>query len=143
MLLYKVSSYSSRASSATSYGTAETSKEISVTSLYRPTLTTARKRSCGKVMFLHLSVILFTRGFLSMGSLSTGVSVQGGSLSRGVSVQGLSVQWSVCRRESLSRGSLSGRPPTAVRLRAGITHPTGMHSCIKGKHCVLFHLSTI
>ena len=44
---------------------------------YRP------QRSCGKVMFLHLSVILF------MGeSLSRGVSVQRGSLSRGVSVWG-------------------------------------------------------
>ena len=34
--------------------------------------------SCGKVMFLHLSVILFTGGSLSRGSLSrSGVSVQG------------------------------------------------------------------
>ena len=39
---------------------------------------TARKRSCGKVLFLHLCVILLTGGSLSMGS---GVSVQGGSLS--------------------------------------------------------------
>ena len=42
--------------------------------LYRP------QRSCGKVMFLHLSVILFTEG---------GVSVPGGCLSRGVSQRGL------------------------------------------------------
>ena len=50
--------------------------------------------SCGKVMFIHLSVILFTGR----------VSVQEG-------------------------GSLSGRPPPAtIRLRAGGTHPTGMHS---------------
>ena len=57
---------------------------------------TARKRSCGKVTFLHLSVILFTGGSLSGGSLWGGVSV-GGSLSRG-SLSG----W------SLSRGSLYG-----------------------------------
>ena len=63
--------------------------------------TTARKRSCGKVMFLHLSVILFTGGSLSRGvsvwgslsrgSLSVGVSVQG--LSRGVCVQGDPPVW--------------------------------------------------
>ena len=59
-------------------------------------------------MFLHLSVILFTGGSLSSRlSLSRGVSVQGG----------------LC-----PGGSLSGRPP--VQLRAGGTHPTGMHSCL-------------
>ena len=50
---------------------------------------TDRKRSCGKVMFLHLSVILFTRG--EGGVLSSGVSVKVGSLSRGVTAQGVSV----------------------------------------------------
>ena len=49
---------------------------------------TARKRSCGKVMFLHLCVILFTGESLSRGSLSR-VSV-----------------WGLCKG-----GSLSGRPP--------------------------------
>ena len=36
----------------------------------------------------------------------------------------------VCPRGAggLYRGGLSGRPP--VRLRAGGTHPTGMHSCL-------------
>ena len=74
---------------------------------YRP------KRSYGKVMFLHVSVILFggggdvsvlacttghmTRGVCPGGLCPGGVSVQAGSLSRGVSVQGVSV-----------RGSLSG-----------------------------------
>ena len=93
-------------------------------------LITARKRSCGKVMFLHLSVILFTgRSLSSGGSLSSGclcqvgVSVKGGSLSRGVSVcrgslsggvsvQGVSVQGGLspegclCPGGSLSRGGL-------------------------------------
>ena len=40
-----------------------------ISSFYRP------QRSCGKVMFLHLSVILFTGGG---GPLSGGVSVRGG-----------------------------------------------------------------
>ena len=86
--------------------------------------------SCGKVMFLHLSVILFmgggslSRGSLSgglypSGSLSRGVCVRRRPLSRGASVQGggsLSID-----------GALSGKPPK--RLRAAGTHPTGMHSC--------------
>ena len=33
-----------------------------------PVIITVRKRSCGKVMFLHLSVILFTRGVSASGS---------------------------------------------------------------------------
>ena len=79
---------------------------------------TARKRSCGKVMFLHLSVILFTGG-----SLSRGVSVWGslsrGSLSEGVSVQGLCLGGSMSRETPLYGG------------RAGGMHPTGMHSRFK------------
>ena len=48
-------------------------------------------------------------GYLSRGSLSRGVSVQGGSLSRGVSVQrDLHLVFSP------SRGSLSGRPPSPL-----------------------------
>ena len=66
------------------------------------------QRSCGKVMFLHLSVILFMCG----GDLCPGR----------VSVQGVSVQ---------QGGSLSGRQ--AVQLRAGGTHPTGIHSCCSMK----------
>ena len=42
------------------------------------------ERSWGKVMFLHVSVILFTAGGVSVqeGSLSSGWSLSGGSLSR-------------------------------------------------------------
>ena len=55
------------------------------------------QRSCGKVMFLHLCVILFTGGIcpgvsVRGVSLSRGVSVQWGSLSGGVSIWGVSVQ---------------------------------------------------
>ena len=45
-------------------------------------IVTTRKRSCGKVMILHLSVILFTGGGISVHE----VSVQGASLSLGGSV---------------------------------------------------------
>ena len=55
----------------------------------------------------NLSSFIFIGG---RGAGLKGVSVQG------VSVQGVSVQW-VCQAD----------PP--VRLRAGGTHPTGMHSC--------------
>ena len=98
-------------------------------------IVTARKRSCGKVMFLYLCVILFTGGIsvqavpLSEGSLSRGVSVQGVSV-RGVSVWGVSVwgsvQWGLCPGglcpweglcpAGLSKGGpLSGRPPCMVK----------------------------
>ena len=85
---------------------------------------------------------VFTGVCLSTG----GVSVQGESLSKGVSVLGFSVQEGLCQEGSLSRESLSGglcpwgsqsrgvsvreTLPT-VRLRAGGTHPNGMHSCEK------------
>ena len=71
-----------------------------------------RQWSCGKVMFLHLCVIMFTggvglclgmslsRGCLCPGGLCLGVSVWG-SLSRGLCVQG----------DMCSAWSLSGRPP--------------------------------
>ena len=65
------------------------------------TIVTARKRSCGKVMFLQVSVILFTGG-----SGLGGICSQGAACSRGVPGED---------------------PPTATA--AGGTHPTGMHSC--------------
>ena len=90
--------------------------------------------SCGKVMFLHLSVILFTGGGNSVqGGLCPGVSV-GGSLSKWVSVQGglCPKGASVQGGGSLSiEGALSGK--LTKRLRAAGTHPTGMHSCYR--HC--------
>ena len=99
----------------------------------------------GKVMFLHLCVILFTGGgglCLSMHHRShdRGVSVRGslsgGSLSRGVSgwgggsLQGVSFWW----------GSLSGRPPYGKR--AGGMHHTGMHSCMNYKITLLYKMLT-
>ena len=67
-------------------------------------------------MFLHLSVILFRVGSLSRGGLCLG---------------------GLCPWRSLSGGSLSREIPdrdppttTAMWLRVGSTHPTGMHSCL-------------
>ena len=65
-------------------------------------------------------------GLCPWGSLSMGVSVHG------VSVGGLCARGSLCKEVSVQGGlcpggSLSGRPP--VRLRAGGTYSTGMHSC--------------
>ena len=106
---------------------------------YRP------QRSCGKVMFLHLCVILFTGGLcpvgvsvqgdlcpevlypggsLSRGSLSESLCPGDPSLSRGcVCLGGVSVHGGcLCPGWSLSkgRGSLSGRHPygnvRAVRI---------------------------
>ena len=88
------------------YQSAALIAHVSTRLYYRP------QWSCGKVMFLHLSVILFTGGSLSRGSLSRGVSIWE-SLSNGVSVQ----------EGFLSRGSMVGRAP------AGGTHPTERHSC--------------
>ena len=70
------------------------------------------------------------------GYVFTGVCLSTrGSLSSGVTVQRGLFLWGLHPGGSLSRGSLleglcQGDPPS-VRLRAGGTHPTGMHSCYK------------
>ena len=46
------------------------------------------------------------------------------SVHRGISVRGVSVQGGYVRGVSVRE-----TPGPAVRLRAGSTHPTGMHSC--------------
>ena len=72
----------------------------------------ARKRSYGKVMFLHLSVILF----IGCGLCPWGVFIHGGSLSEGfLSGESLSGRVSI-REGSLSRVSLSGE---GVSIRDG------------------------
>ena len=76
---------------------------------------TALKRSCGKVMFIQVSVILFTGGCLVLGVPGPrGCLVPGGQGSgpRGVS----------------GRGGAWWRPPRTATTADG-THPTGMHSC--------------
>ena len=89
------------------------------------------QRSCGKVMFLHLSVILFTGGSLSGGVSIQRVSVQrglcprglyprglcpGGVCPRGVSVQGVSVQ----------RDFRPGGSPWGGSLSRGCLYPGGL-----------------
>ena len=96
----------------------------------------------GKVMFLHLCVILFTGGGMggvSVPTCTTDHITRGGSLSReslsgglcpGASLSRGSMSEGLCPGGSLSRGSLSGGvcqedlPPVWYG-----THPTGMHSC--------------
>ena len=82
-------------------------------------LVTTRKRSLGKVMFLHLCAILFTVGVCLKGD---DVCLRGGgaSASRGVYFQG----------GQHPGGSASrGQRTTGYRQQAGGTYPTGMHSC--------------
>ena len=70
-------------------------------------LITARKRSCGKVMFLHLSVILFTGGSLSRGCVCQGgLSPVGGLCLQGVFVGGGFLSRGFLSKGSLSRGGL-------------------------------------
>ena len=73
---------------------------------------TARKRSLGKVMFLHLSQSFSSQGGLCP-SMHHSSRDQGGYLSRGVSVQGsLSREVSVCGGGgSLCQGGVSVREP--------------------------------
>ena len=91
---------------------------------YRP------QRSWGKVMFLHVWVILFTGGVLSQHALQ---QVSGGVLSQHalqmVSQHALQqVSRGSAPRKGLLGGCLVDTPGTATA--AGGTHPTGMHSCL-------------
>ena len=116
---------------------------------------TARKRS-GKVMFLHLSVILFTGGglcpggvrLLSRRSLSRGVSVKGGTAEYNlpaISVQGgVSVWGGLCQADPSPYGN-----ELAVRILLECIfvkmlfylYSLGMldyHSCIVFPLCTIF-----
>ena len=85
---------------------------------------------CGKIMFLHLSVILFTGGHR--------VCIQWGSASRGGGLHpgGLHPKGSLHPGEvcilvgSASRGAWAYAPSTMrYDQQAGGTHHTGMYSC--------------
>ena len=106
----------------------------------------------GKVIFLHLFVILFTGGFLFWGGVcSRGGSYSwGGCLLWGVPAPGGTNSWGVSAPRGMSapggclllggacsRGVPGGDPP-GTATAAGGTHPTGMHSCSKYKKCHLF-----
>ena len=70
---------------------------------------TTRKRSCGKVMFLHMSVSHSVHG---VGGLCLGLC-PGGSLWSG----------SLCERDPT--------PRTVTVTNARSTHPTGIHTCLE------------
>ena len=103
-------------------------------------ITTCR-RSCGKVMFLQVSVILFTvpaPGGSQEGTWSWGVPGPGGfwfwgCLVLGVPGPGSAWSWGclVLGACSQGRGCLVETPQTATA--AGSTHPSGMHSSLIGK----------
>ena len=81
---------------------------------------TARKRSLGKVMFLHMSVILFTGGMCIPACTGYGVSASG---SRGCTPLGRHPQ-----------ADHPGQPPPdrhplEMTTEGGGMHPNGMHSC--------------
>ena len=77
-----------------------------------------------KVIFLHLSVILFT----GMGVCSQGGLVPGGSALEGSASWGGA--WSRGRGGgSAPGGCLVDPPPPRTATAADGTHPTGIHSC--------------
>ena len=85
---------------------------------------TGRKRSCGKVMFLQVSVIVFTGGMHAPGgTCSWGCLLRGGR----VPAPGGCLPPGGC----LVLGVPGGDPFPWTATAAGGTHPTGMHSCLK------------
>ena len=77
------------------------------------------QRSWGKVMFLHVCVILFTGGSGPGGSGPRGVvPAPGGGGSPGPHPRGK------------LRGIRSRPTPPPMATAAGSMHPTGMHSCV-------------
>ena len=91
---------------------------------------TARKRSCGKVMFLHLSVILFTGGGRE-GCLRNPPGCRpprAGQTSQDAEPPGLGrpPRMQIPLMQTLHG---LGRPPDTCSQQAGGTHPTGIHTC--------------
>ena len=87
---------------------------------------TVRNSSCGKAMFLHLSVILFTVGGGVHGGRAfvAGWPVwQGACVAGGVHVRGCAWQGGACMMGA--HVCVAGETATA----AAAPHPTGMHSC--------------
>ena len=86
---------------------------------------TARKRSCGKVLFLHQSMILFT-GVVHGGEACIAGGMRGGVV---CAWQRAYMAGSMC----VGGGGCAGEMATD----AGGTHPTGMHSCPRSLHFVV------
>ena len=74
----------------------------------------------GKVMFLHLSIILFTgEGCVSQHAMARVLCVSQGGVCRGVSAQA-----------GVYHTPLGQTPPTEIANEAGGTHPARMYSCL-------------
>ena len=113
---------------------------------------TVRNSSCGKVMFLHLSVILLTGGMHGRGCawqgacMAGGVCFAGGMCIRGMHGGGYACQGPLCGRGACMAGGMYGKGAMHGRGHAwqeghvcvagematavDDTHPTGMHSCL-------------
>ena len=100
---------------------------------------TARKRSCGKVMFLHLSVILFKGGGVYLSMHWTGVVPQHAMGRSRLSREGClprrgclggNVHLSRPRGRHPQTQGQTPSPLPAMTIEAGGTHPTEMHSCV-------------
>ena len=91
---------------------------------------TVRKPSCGKVMFLHLSVCRSQGG----GGLPRGICIHGGSASRGGVWEGVlppggSAYLCIQRGRWSASGEGGVRQTPSGTRKAGGTHPPGMLSC--------------
>ena len=101
-----------------------------------------RQTKFGKVMFLHVSVILFTGGVVSQNALQVSSPTPKGML-RGLA-GGVSRPTPRRRLRGLAGGLQAhmwggvypslhwGRHPQQMATAVGSTHPTGMHSCLIG-----------
>ena len=104
------------------------------------------RNEVAKVMFLHVSVILFTVGVLSQHALQVvsqhalqqGCLFQGGSAPGGVCSRGGSAPGGVPALGGLlpgglpaPGGSVEPLPRKQTATVADGTHPTGMHSCLR------------
>ena len=105
-------------------------------------LITVRNSSCGKVMFLHLSVILFT----GEGEVSAARSRDGGVRLRAWGVHPLGRHPQADPQAGNPPGQTPFYADTAPQhpetaTAADGTHPTGMHSCFEKKKLHLQNLT--
>ena len=103
------------------------SNRVKMCCLTNKIIFTARNEVWGKVICLHLSVILSTGGELGPGGVCLVPGVCAWSRGVGCLVQGGCLVWGGGGAWSWG-GGVWWRPPWTATA-AGGTHPTGMHSC--------------